>query len=161
MLLFEYKALSCPTGWDGFGNSCYKFVVRSLQVRGLNWENARRVCLNYGGDLVSVQNKSEMDFIYSKSSKAWREHYWIGLNDRRNESQFVWSDGTSFNRSVYNNWGTGEPNDRGGEDCVELYLTRWNDDSCKKEYGYICERPKGKPLNISNYSNNYIYIVFI
>jgi len=85
-----------------------------------------------------------MDFIYSKSSKAKNEHYWIGLNDRRNESLFVWSDGMPYNGSVYSNWYPGEPNDRAGEDCVELYGTRWNDDSCKKEYSYICERPKGK-----------------
>jgi len=87
-----------------------------------------------------------MDFIYSKSSKAKNEHYWIGLNDRRNESLFVWSDGSPYNGSVYSNWYPGEPNDRAGEDCVELYGTRWNDDSCKKEYSYICERPKGAPM---------------
>ncbi|PFX30431.1 Macrophage mannose receptor 1 [Stylophora pistillata] len=85
-----------------------------------------------------------MDFIYSKSSKNWREHYWIGLTDERNESQFVWSDGTPFKSSVYNNWKSGEPNDPdGAQDCVELYLRHWNDDSCKNQYSYICERPKG------------------
>ena len=144
--LCVFVGLDCPTSWDGYGDSCYLFVVRSLTVRGLNWENARRVCLGYGGDLVSVANKSEMDFVYSKSSKAWNQHYWIGLNDQRNESQFVWSDGTPYNRSVYSNWYPGEPNDRAGEDCVELYGARWNDDSCKKEYSYICERPKGMYL---------------
>ena len=112
-------------------------------MRGLNWDNARGECLSYGGDLVSVANKSEMDFIYSKSSQVRNELYWIGLNDRRNESLFVWSDGTPYNGSVYNNWHPNEPNDRAGEDCVELHGRKWNDDSCKKEYSYICERPKG------------------
>ena len=145
MFLFWYQASNCPPDWYGFGNSCYKFVVRSLYVKGLNWENARRTCLNYGGDLASVENISEMNFIYSHSSKNWRENYWIGLNDQHNESQFVWSDGTPFNSSVYNNWNSGEPNDGGGvEDCVELYLRRWNDDKCNSELGYICERPKGE-----------------
>lgn len=134
----------CPAGWYGFGNSCYLFRVRSLSLIGLNWDNARSYCLSYGGDLVSVANKSEMDFIYSRSSKARNEHFWIGLNDRRNESLFVWSDGTPYNHSVYHNWYPGEPNDRAGEDCVELFGRRWNDDSCKKEYSYICERPKGR-----------------
>ena len=145
--LFLYlvtQALDCPSGWDGYGNSCYKFVVQSISVRGLNWENARRDCLGYGGDLVSIANKSEMSFIYGISSKVWNQHYWIGLNDQRNESQFVWSDGMPYNASVYSNWYPGEPNDRADEDCVELYGRRWNDNSCKKEYGYICKRPKGK-----------------
>ena len=144
--LLRCFVVGCPSGWYGFGNSCYLFRVRSLNLRGLNWDNARSYCLSYGGDLVSVSNKSEMDFIFNKSSKASNEHYWIGLNDRRNESLFVWSDGTPYNRSVYSNWYKNEPNDRAGEDCVELYRTRWNDDSCKKEKSYICERPRGKTL---------------
>ena len=113
-------------------------------MRGLSWEDARRTCLNYSGDLVSVANKSEMDFIYNQVIQHGKfEIYWIGLNDRRNESVFVWSDGTSFNGSVYNSWYPGEPNDRTGEDCVGLYLSIWNDNGCKKEFGYICERPRG------------------
>lgn len=142
--LFLANIVGCPAGWYGFGDSCYLFRVRSLYLRGLNWDNARSYCLSFGGDLASMSNKSEMDFVYSKSSKARNEHYWIGLNDRQNESLFVWSDGTPYNRSVYSNWYRNEPNDRAGdEDCVELLRRRWNDDNCKKEYSYICERPTG------------------
>jgi len=112
-------------------------------MRGLNWESARRNCLDSGGDLVSITDQSEMSFVSNKSLNVWNQHYWIGLNDRRNESQFVWSDGTPYNASVYSNWHPMEPNDQGGEDCVELKRTRWNDESCKKKSGYICEKPKG------------------
>ena len=83
-----------------------------------------------------------MSFVSDIS--LWNEYYWIGLNDRRSESQFVWSDGTSYNASVYSNWKPGEPNDAGAsEDCVELHNTGWNDRDCKTEFGYICEKPKG------------------
>lgn len=113
-------------------------------MRGLSWEDARRECLNYSGDLVSVSNKSEMDFIRNQMIQHVKfEFYWIGLNDRQNESVFVWSDGTPFNGSVYNNWYQGEPNDRTGEDCAELHGSAWNDNGCEKEFGYICERPRG------------------
>ncbi|XP_044179085.1 uncharacterized protein LOC114946811 isoform X1 [Acropora millepora] len=141
-----YTASGCPTGWYGFGNSCYLFRVRSLNVRGLNWDNARSYCLSYNGDLVSVSNRSEMDFIKTKTSKAGREYFWIGLNDRRKENVFVWSDGTPYNKSIYSNWYPNEPNDIGGEDCVELFPAQWNDNSCMKEKSYICERPKGLPM---------------
>ena len=87
-----------------------------------------------------------MDFIKTKTSKAGREYFWIGLNDRRKENVFVWSDGTPYNKSIYSNWYPNEPNDIGGEDCVELFLAQWNDNSCMKEKSYICERPKGKIL---------------
>ena len=141
------QALDCPSGWDGYGNSCYLFVIQSSSMRGLNWENARRDCLSYGGDLVSIASQSEMSFVYNKSSKVWAQPYWIGLNDRLNESQFVWSDGTPYNASVYSNWHPGEPNDQNGEDCVELLRTGWNDAICGKQFGYICEKPKGNFWN--------------
>ena len=116
-------------------------------MRGLDWESARRNCLSSDGDLVSIENQSEMSFVYNKSSVVWNQRYWIGLNDRRNESQFVWSDGTPYNASVYSNWRQGEPNDGGGaEDCVELFRTSWNDNECHDEYGYICEKPKGNSI---------------
>jgi len=117
-------------------------------MRGLNWENARRDCLGSGGDLASIETQSEMSFVFNKSSMVWNQHYWIGLNDRRNESQFVWSDGTPFNASVYSNWQPGEPNNRAGEDCVELFRTHWNDNDCKQEFGFICEKPKGISIYI-------------
>ena len=141
---FVSQALdNCPCGWNGYGNSCYQFVH---QLGGVNWESARRRCLGSGGDLVSITDQSEMSFVSNKSINAWNQHYWIGLNDRRNESQFVWSDGTPYNVSVYSNWHQGEPSDRSGEDCVELYRTRWNDNGCKEEFGYICEKLNGNSM---------------
>ena len=152
-LKFVSQALdNCPSGWDGYGNSCYKFVIQSSSMRGLNWESARRDCLGYGGDLVSIANQSEMSFVFGKSSRVWSQRYWIGLNDRRNESQFVWSDGKPYNASVYSNWYPMEPNDQGGEDCVELYRTSWDDKNCNREYGYICEKPRGISLKNIYYS---------
>ena len=117
-------------------------------MRGLKWENARGDCLGFGGDLVSIASQPEMSFVYNKSSKVLNQHYWIGLNDRHNESQFVWSDGTPYNSSVYSNWKLGEPNDQAGEDCVELHRTQWNDNGCNKEFAYICEKPKGNFLEL-------------
>ena len=119
-------------------------------MQGVNWENARKDCLGYGGDLVSIASHSEMHFVYSKSSNVWTQHYWIGLNDRLNESLFVWSDNTPYNASVYSKWRLMEPNDQNGEDCVELYRTGWNDANCKKEFGYICEKPEGNFLKLYN-----------
>ena len=138
--------IGCPTGWHGYGNSCYLFRIRSLHVRGLNWDNARSYCLSFDGDLVSVANRSEMEFIKNETSKAGSEYFWIGLNDRRKENVFVWSDGTPYNKSIYSNWYPNEPNDFDGEDCVELFPTQWNDNSCMKEKSYICERPKGEVI---------------
>ena len=46
----------------------------------------------------------------------------------------------------YINWNPGEPNDLGGEDCVEMYVDldpdvvgKWNDAYCEVENYYICK----------------------
>ena len=133
-------------GWYAFQNSCYKFMVISPTNRGHNWNDARASCLAYQGDLLSVGNKLEMDFINEISARFvyHRQHLWIGLSDLDEENKFVWSDGTPFNPSVYNNWGPGEPNNRLEEHCVELFEHVWNDNTCTKKFGHICEKPNGK-----------------
>ena len=48
----------------------------------------------------------------------------------------------------YTNWNIGEPNENGGEDCVEMYVDgKWNDDSCEDytKY-YICKADGKIPL---------------
>ncbi|XP_078345294.1 macrophage mannose receptor 1-like [Oculina patagonica] len=142
----------CSKGWYAFGNSCYKFVVKSVAVRGLSWNDARQECISYKGDLLSVADKLEMDFIDEISSRFvyHRQHLWIGLNDQRNENKFVWSDGTSFNPSAYKNWGQGEPSIHSGDRCAVLFNKAWDDVVCTKEYGFICEKPKEIPVTGAN-----------
>ena len=138
------KGEDCPSGWDPYGDKCYKVYPKTFTVRGKNWEDARAVCLSYGGDLVSISNQSEQTFLSQKTKQYKSQLFWIGFNDRRNESNFEWSDGSDV---TFKNWGWREPNDRfKSEDCTEMYYSfrsRWNDDSCAKEYGYICKRQKG------------------
>lgn len=138
------SSLDCPTEWDGFDDSCYKVMTSFVYSQRLNWENARAVCLGYGGDLVSIRDEKEEEFISSLSSDFRNDLLWIGLNDRVNEGQFVWSDGTYFNSSVYSNWRTGDPSHTGNEDCVGLRNNLWNDQPCSYVRFYICERPEGK-----------------
>ena len=142
--MFFFLAFHCPPGWDEFDNSCYKRMQKFVYSLALSWENARAVCLGFGGDLVKIENEKEMEFIKFLSS-AFKTRVWIGLNDRHEEGQFVWSDGTPFNSSVYNSWADGEPNNAiEKEDCVEVYGDNgWNDNRCDVNLQYICERPKG------------------
>lgn len=137
-------AQSCRSGWVANTGSCYKFVARSLTVKGLTWEDAEIKCQSYGAHLTSIANKVEQNFIKSKTRQFVNEHFWIGYNDRANESYFNWTDG--FSRTNYTNWRSGEPNDfLKREDCVELVSSTglWNDEYCANEYSYICKRSLG------------------
>ena len=137
------EVLGCPFGWYGNENSCYSIEGNShFGDLDLNWEDARKQCHQHGGDLLSVADNAEMDFV--KSISFDNVTYWIGLNDLDSEDVFVWSDGTPFNSSLYNNWIAGEPNDdKNNEDCVELKEKAWNDFICAQKLSYICERSKG------------------
>ena len=158
MSFFCFLALDCPTEWDGFDDSCYKVMTSFVYSQRLSWENARAVCLGYGGDLISIRDEKEEEFINSLSSDFRNDLLWIGLNDRVNEGQFVWSDGTYFNSSVYSNWRTGDPSHTGNEDCVGLRNNLWNDQPCSYVRFYICERPKGGPIIVFSCGSDFLEI---
>merc|ERR1712241_1513249 len=68
--------------------------------------------------------------------------YWIGMNDREHEGQWVWSDMSPVD---YTWWAPGEPNDVHGEDCAQirttLYNGKWNDVPCSRTYRPLCAKP--------------------
>lgn len=140
LFLFCFLASDCPPGWYEFDNSCYK-VPSFIFSQSLSWENARAVCLGFGGDLVTITNEKEEKLLFSENSIAW-----IGLNDRLKEGEFVWSDSTPLNSSVYSNWNHGQPDNYGNEDCVEMTSGKWNDRPCSDEKFYICQRSKGEVM---------------
>jgi hypothetical protein len=70
---------------------------------------------------------------------------WIGLNDRgeENEGLFSWISGleTSWEQGTAP-WNPGEPNNYGNEDCVEKresFQWAWNDQACETENAFVCE----------------------
>jgi hypothetical protein len=47
----------CWIGWKGFRKSCYKIFTNS----SFNKEQAEYHCIRYGGHLVSISSKEEME----------------------------------------------------------------------------------------------------
>ncbi|XP_012946935.1 macrophage mannose receptor 1 [Aplysia californica] len=77
-------------------------------------------------------------------SRELNRGYWIGLNDRQVQMNFVWSDLSPVKFTV---WKQNEPNNYHGreEDCVRMYTLdgEWSDESCDgSASGYICKKPK-------------------
>ena len=102
--------------------TCYSYFTSSI-----NWQNARDMCLAWGGDLATVTSLEGNTLMYNTVTGA--DYCWIGLNDVDNENTFVWADGSS---SPYRSWYPGQPdNYLGNEDCVIISGTgNWNDISC-------------------------------
>ena len=104
-----------------------------------------------GAKLVKIETDKENDFIKNEYLNT-RGIYWIGLSDIDNEDEWKWTDGTGL--TGYNKWKSGQPNNRGDQDCVAIleghyYTTsrhnaEWNDLTCSKTLGYICKKSPGE-----------------
>ncbi|KAJ8038592.1 Alpha-N-acetylgalactosamine-specific lectin [Holothuria leucospilota] len=101
----------CPTYWTAFGDHCYRFFGQRVNLR-----EAQYNCRIHGsgggfGYLASIHSQEENDFIgtifkSSTPAESVNWHLWIGLNDEREEGNFVWSDGSDVNFTL---WAPGQP----------------------------------------------------
>ncbi|XP_033624558.1 macrophage mannose receptor 1-like [Asterias rubens] len=158
---------NCPSGSIKFDNWCYTFYGEQETDRK-TWEDAREACEATSGYRMAVLHSAPLQAFLTTKLKGLDYRMWIGLSDLTINSQFVWIDGTAVD---FTNWGPGEPNEAGdGEDCVEMYYDstsagEWNDVSCSKVNGYVCQSyidpflpPQLTPINpcpagYSNYGN--------
>ncbi|XP_045070734.1 CD209 antigen-like protein E [Coregonus clupeaformis] len=130
--LFVIEQL-CQRGWRYFDSSLY-----FLSTEKKTWEESRQDCLERGADLVIIKSTEEQTFLFNLQLRAW-----IGLTDSVSEGTWKWVDGTSLTKGY---WGAGQPDNKGQEDCVEIYygqddaVKTWNDDKCYKYQNWICEK---------------------
>ncbi|XP_052362478.1 ladderlectin-like [Oncorhynchus keta] len=109
------KEMSCPSDWHPYGSRCFRFV--SIPQ---SWSDSEQNCLALGGNLASVNNLLEYQFMQAltKNTNGHLPDTWIGGFDAVKEGLWMWSDGSRFD---YTNWNTGEPNNAGeGEDCLQM-----------------------------------------
>ena len=56
-----------------------------------SWNLAESVCQSNGGDLVSLLDESEKNFVYQKViNRRDYDYYWIGLNDLERGGVYKW-----------------------------------------------------------------------
>ena len=103
-----------------------------------SWENAQREAQDLGGNLVTINNAAEEQWL--KQTFGEGESFWLGLNDRAQEGRFEWVSGEAVS---YTNWDPNEPNNfRGDEDYATMNFSwrkQWNDDNGSKSYRGIIE----------------------
>ena len=126
----------CPSPYKNFEGLCLYFDASPL-----NWIGARNFCSNNDGRLVEIDSEDENRVMRDYLNQTTRCCSWIGLTDAGSEGVWRW---TSTGLSpAYTNWGSGEPNNHGGnENCVNINGQRyglWNDDHCSKAWYPICE----------------------
>ena len=63
LLLLLVTVYSCEFGWDYYSDNCYYVST----TESWPWTAARTACQDMGGDLVSISDQAEMDFVESIS----------------------------------------------------------------------------------------------
>ncbi|MHA2254309.1 MAG: lectin-like protein, partial [Candidatus Kariarchaeaceae archaeon] len=105
-----------------------------LITAGKNFNDAKADCEARGGHLVTIEDIAENNFV---SSIAGSNRIWLGLTDSASEGTWKWITGESYG---FSRWNSGEPNNAGNEDFVEMYSNGyWNDLHSGHVRTYVCE----------------------
>ena len=139
------------TGRDhnNFGGSSYVFY--GSPTKSIGWEASRRSCNESGdGDLVSIEDRKEWEFLKNKIQNRDDVKYYIGLKKDKESGNWTWlSNGKSVNASQGQfPWAKDEPKENDG-DCATMYKNYrsdyglFDDLPCSnrgEKIGYICEK---------------------
>ena len=114
---------------------------------GFRWDDVESLCESGGGHLLTVTSEEEWLFVKDLLQNGTKKCYWLGATDVETEGTFLWVTGEPFE---YTDWASGEPNNDGAEDYLEIETWneyRWNDGEVDGDFGqfsqdnhgFICE----------------------
>ena len=119
-------------------------TIYAITKESMNWDDARSMAQEQGGDLVTIHSEEENSIV---ADLVGDELVWLGASDdgdriegafethySDSEDGWRWVDGRDL---TYYNWGSNEPNDLGGEDCLRTHSSefgKWNDVDCTVNY---------------------------
>ena len=106
------------------------------------WQDAHDICLEQGGDMVSIHSTEQQELLSQTAYSYVSGHVWIGLSDLEIEGTFAWTDGTLLD---FEFWQNNEPNNSGNnEHCGHFYEAEphyWNDLPCGNQVHFLCRLP--------------------
>ena len=120
--------------------------VYKLVPNRLTWQESRRVCQNWGGDLAvygvkTFENRKKLMEALSISSR-----FWIGASDIASEGNWMWLNGERVDSSTLT-WGTGQPDSSGNQDCGSVFVVfpysppgTVDDSTCSVQHKPLCEK---------------------
>ncbi|WP_330204908.1 C-type lectin domain-containing protein [Cyanobacterium sp. Dongsha4] len=92
-------------------NNSHKYFLTSE----MSWQEAQDLAEKMGGNLVTINDEKENQWLTKTFITPETNFLWIGINDQAVEGEFIWISGETSN---YLNWAKGEPNNnpqQGGE----------------------------------------------
>ena len=119
--------VSCPEGWESYGNRCYFWSEEKK-----TWSDAEEECKKSGSHLASVPNHEVHKYMQDKAEEQWIG----GFFDQETET-WVWTDCSAWN---YNpGWGQGKLM-KSSSDCLRYSFDEdWEDVMCFHSYPkFVC-----------------------
>ncbi|XP_019409583.1 PREDICTED: secretory phospholipase A2 receptor isoform X2 [Crocodylus porosus] len=131
----------CDTFWQKNLDThiCYQFNIFSI----LPWNEARVACQTQGGDLLSITDMEEQEYISDQSEKLniTEIMLWTGLNQLDAAAGWQWSDGAPL---AFVNWRPSSAKDSLKENhCVVLnpqMQYSWQSKICESVFPFICKK---------------------
>jgi len=146
---------ACPNGCVGLARAGAGYMFCYGDPVHRSWPAAQADCVLHGMHLVRVDDAAENAWINSAAvNLAFLEQIWIGAAFFPSDGVWRWTDGTAFwsggasgmpVNGLFSNWRAGiEPQNFVGEDnCADKRFgntTVWENLSCARLFGYMCER---------------------
>ncbi|XP_041658949.1 macrophage mannose receptor 1-like [Cheilinus undulatus] len=127
------KDEGCKTGWRRHGSYCY-FIGPLTKT----FDEAVNDCSRYGSYLADVSNRLDNAFLVSLVGLRPEKHFWLGLSNRKNSDQFVW---TNMDSVKFTHWNANMPGHQHG--CVAMttgiFAGLWDVLPCTNREKYICK----------------------
>ena len=109
-------------------------------THGLNWVKARDFCEDAGLELARFDTKAQNDEVYATAKDHAGGLWAFGLNDREEENEYRWIDGSE---PAFTNWASGEPaHTLDWFDCVYFAGDgKWAEKNCTERGSFVCSEP--------------------
>lgn len=122
-----------------------------LFIENVTWEEARDLCVERGGHLVTISDADELATVTDLAETYGVSLVWIGFY-RGEDGEIHWVDGEEIDYYI---WGDGEPSGHDTDGTAEDYGLLWQTDS-----GWIYNDSRNDPISAypGIYSGNIAYI---
>jgi len=105
------------------------------------WVDAKSLCQLDGGELASIRNAREWQFVKGILTSSGVGDVWLGASDEATEDTWVWTDGSNV---TYSDWRGDEPNSGTSKNCLfgeSDYIWKWHDGTCTGNAYAVCKIP--------------------
>jgi len=148
----DVDADQCPASWTYrvADDACYRYFSSSQHgVSSVSYDNAKKSCENYGGQLAAPETKTMNDFLRNLTKTP---DVWVPLTDGAKEGVWVWDSG---NPVSWTNWHSGYPRSSTAYNCAYMNSDgTWYSYSCGGTRGYVCRLPVHVVFNITGDNDN-------